>query len=99
MTIQDLLHTIEDFCIEYKIGKSQFGTLVCGNHNIINDLRAGRAPTLTTVEKVVEFMRRYRKNKDREMKRFFLPTGETGLYQQTKDGRWVPKNYNKPIGA
>lgn len=71
ITSQNLLNLIEPFCIEYKIGKTQFGKLACGNQNFIKDLREGVSPTGRTAEKVKEFINKYKRDKDREMKRFF----------------------------
>ena len=80
-SIQELLNLIEPFCLEYKIGKTEFGERACKNPNLLNDLRAGRAPTLTTVEKIVKFIEEYKRNRDRTMARFFLPQGDTGLHE------------------
>lgn len=88
MTIRDLLNEIEPFCVEYKLGKSQFGQLACKNHNLLNDLRAGQAPTLTTINRILNFMKKYKYNKDREMSRFFKPQNRTGFYNGGK-GTWA----------
>lgn len=61
MNTQDLLTKIERFCTRNKIAQTRFGRDAVGASNLLARLRSGKTVTVETADRVLAFMRRYRK--------------------------------------
>ena len=51
-----LLDEIREFIKSSGMGPSYFGTLACGNSNLLRNLESGKTVTLRTAERVRTFM-------------------------------------------
>lgn len=56
---EELLDRIETFCGDHNLRPSSFGRSALGDGSLIANLRAGRSPSLKTVNKVLRFMADY----------------------------------------
>ncbi len=56
MVLDEFRHRVEDFLVRTSLAPSRFGLLACNDPAFVQDLRAGREPRLSTIEKVDKFM-------------------------------------------
>ena len=52
---------VEAFLAEARIAPSRFGTAACGDSAFVIDLRNGREPRFSTIERVRSYMREQRR--------------------------------------
>jgi hypothetical protein len=55
--VKTLVEEIEAFCREEELSETAFGRSAVNDPNLCRDLRNGRSPSLSTVEKIKEFMK------------------------------------------
>lgn len=56
MTLDDFRSRVEAFLTRSEMSASRFGREAVGDPNFVSDLRDGRAPSLTLVNKVLAFI-------------------------------------------
>jgi hypothetical protein len=54
-----LLQRVLAYCREHNLTERQFGVLALNDKNFVSDVRAGRSPSLNTVERLRRFMSTY----------------------------------------
>lgn len=57
-----LLDDIITFIADHELSERKFGELALNDKNFVSDIRAGRSPSLNTVEKLKRFMSAYPNN-------------------------------------
>jgi hypothetical protein len=57
--MQSLLDTIATFIAAHEISERKFGEEALNDKNFVSDLRAGRSPSMNTVERLQQFMATY----------------------------------------
>jgi hypothetical protein len=55
--VKTLLKEIDAFCLQQGLTETAFGRGAVNDPNLCRDLRNGRSPSLSTVEKIKEFMK------------------------------------------
>jgi hypothetical protein len=59
-TIPDVLATVDAFCLRHDMAPTRFGREATGEPQLIDSMRnKGRVPSLTVLQKMADFMRRY----------------------------------------
>lgn len=58
--LADLLSRIDAFLARTGMSESRFGREVCNDGALVADMRSGREPRLSTIERVERFMAEYR---------------------------------------
>ena len=62
--MEPILQTIEAFLVEFDISASAFGAKAFNDPPFVANLRAGRDPKWSTIEKCIEFMAAERKARE-----------------------------------
>ncbi|MGE0190194.1 MAG: hypothetical protein AB7Q04_13025 [Steroidobacteraceae bacterium] len=57
------LKEVERFLVEYKVPHTMFGLAVLNDPHFVNDLREGRKPALTTIERVQKWIGNFKKSR------------------------------------
>lgn len=63
----DFLDRIERFLSDQGFKASELGRLAVGDPSFVTDLRRGRSPRLTTVDKVIRFIEQFEARADRKV--------------------------------